>query len=92
MVTFHMLLTSDLPSLPTTVKIVQDWGEISVFFPTDKKHCHGRHVQVEGALEEVDKWLSGGAVIVGDGPPICQSFMIWEYRKGGMLFSRSLSS
>lgn len=51
----QLLQTKDIPELPKSLKICQNFGIISI--TTDDGVVEGNHIVVEGELEDIKTWL-----------------------------------
>ncbi len=83
----HMLLLDEhKATMPPTIEIADEWGELTVVFPSteeDKvKTFMGLHCFVEGPKEEIVKWLFPfDYVILGNGSPLMERFQIAHIEK-----------
>lgn len=80
----NLLLTKELKaSMPSTIEIVINFGEIRVVFPDENNQIHieddmiGDNAVVRGETEEIVKWLKPfDGVAVGVGSPQMEKFEI----------------
>jgi hypothetical protein len=80
----HLLLTQELKnSIPNTVKITRNFGNIEVIFPNDygeEGHLFGDNVFVEAEINEMIMWLKpfndNHGIVVGYGAPQMEQFRI----------------
>jgi hypothetical protein len=75
----HLLVSNAMP-VPDDIRVIQDFGEVSLFREEDhppEMYFNGRHMAVEGTEEAVKNWLRPfDGVWLGKGPPIFQQFEI----------------
>jgi len=78
-----LLLEDKLNPIPDTIKVLEDWGFVSVVNGWGKPLVSGSHVYLEGTEEAFKEWLRPfDSVCVGQGSPMLQNFSImhikWE--------------
>jgi hypothetical protein len=72
---FHLLVTSDLFPIPEGIKVIQDYGRVSIVVDGDpKKTASGKHMIVDGTMEAKHDWFKGKFVWIGTGSPMFQQF------------------
>lgn len=77
---FHLLLTSVVPPIPDNIKIIENWGEITLH--TGGGLVVGTHVMVECTSEAAIDWLGGlNGFWLGVGAPINQQFEVSNVKK-----------
>ena len=69
----EILLTKDLPEIPTDINTIFDFEEISIMTDEDGI-LTGMHLILEGTPDSFTEWLKGFPVWVGCGTPQLQQF------------------
>lgn len=74
MAKIHILLTNEIrKNIPETTKIVQDFGYLTVVFPT--RRITGLHCFIEDDLDVIIRWLkTHEEFIKGNGVPMMETF------------------
>ena len=73
----HLLLTNDIrEKMPSTTKIINEWGMLRVMFGQEKSY-YGLHCFVEDTEENLINWLKQfDGFLKGDGSPVFETFEI----------------
>jgi hypothetical protein len=78
----HLLLTPEIrKTMPPSVTITADWGNLLVIFP-DKNHnpvhnLEGLHCFIDGPKDDIITWLKPfDGVPIGSGSPMLEQFTI----------------
>ena len=75
MLQLHLLMTEVVPPIPDDVKVLQDFGEVSIV--SDGEFITGTHVAVECGEPELRSWLGPlDGYWLGVGQPFQQQFHI----------------
>jgi hypothetical protein len=75
-----MLIESTQEPVPDDVKVVEDWGYLSIMNESGIQ-ASGRHILVDGSEESIKTWLAPHkGVWVGRGSPVEQNFSIMHIK------------
>jgi hypothetical protein len=78
-----LLLTENLKPIPSTAKVLANWGDVTIHTEIDGKEGWetGEHVYLEDTPENISNWLRPFAgVWVGRGSPMAQEFHIMHIK------------
>jgi hypothetical protein len=71
----HMLLTKNLEPVPATIKTLDNWGNLMIIVGKDPNNkVFGKHVFLEGDIDDLQTWLKDKKVWMGKGHPQWQEF------------------
>lgn len=87
--TIHLLLTEEIrPTMPETINVVADYGELKVVLPYENSKSNiidfkrGSHVLLNGEENMFSDWLRPfDGILVGVGSPMMQQFEIMHVKK-----------
>lgn len=75
--TIHLLVSKEMKPVPDNIKVVEDYGEVSITSDVHEMYHTGDHMVVEGDEEAMRSWLGPfDGVWLGEGPPIFQQFKV----------------
>lgn len=76
----HMLVTDDLRPMGKGIKIVDNWGTLTLVVNDDPKDTiTGKHLFLEGNVNAFEAWLAGAEAWMGVGHPQEQRFELTPY-------------
>ena len=76
----HMLVTKDLRPMGKGIRIVDNWGTLTLVVDEDPKNTiTGKHLFLEGKIDDFEAWLADSEAWMGVGHPQMQQFELTPF-------------
>ena len=72
-----LLVSEAMKPIPNEVKVIENWGDVSIFHNIPKMYSWGDHMLLEGERSDFERWLMPfDGVWIGKGIPQFQEFEV----------------
>lgn len=80
---FHMLVENKMEPVPENIRILNNWGYVSICDADGATLAYGNHMHLSGNTDAIKAWLkSFDGVWVGKGSPMLQRFEVMHIGEG----------